>query len=189
MQQNRVFLFLVQFLSYLWYFAVFLVILPFIVINVGNALDYLLFNYLIKIPLSDLGPLLPFLEPLVNIAASFFLIFGLGLIICANQVLSQAGASFPLSVITHKDLNPQKLASSGPYAYVRHPMFLGYLLILVGLAIFTRTLMGIFWVIPLLAALTLEYLLASEERHLLSWFGEEYQNYRARTPALIPKWK
>lgn len=188
-QSSRIFLFLIQFLSYLWYFSVFLVIVPWLVVNLGQALDFLLFTYFLKINLQDLALVLPFLGPLLKILAVLFGGAGLALIIWSHQILSVEGSSFPFSVIAHKDLQPQKLATRGPYAHVRHPMLLGYLLWLIGVSLFFGTTLAIFWVVPLLGSLLLEYLFLTEEKHLQAWFGEDYQAYRATTPSLIPRWK
>ena len=87
--------------------------------------------------------------------------------------------------ITARLLEGHKLATSGPYAYVRHPIYTGMfgMLIATGLAIS-------YW-IALLAALAI--LLAgtiirvrSEERLLLDAFGEQFENYAKRVPAIVP---
>lgn len=77
------------------------------------------------------------------------------------------------------------LATDGPYAVVRHPLYLGALVYHVGavlalgdllLAAFTLVV-----VLPLLA-----YRAVAEERLLLDAFGDAYARYRSRVPALLP---
>ncbi|MEH2513107.1 protein-S-isoprenylcysteine O-methyltransferase Ste14 [Nitrobacteraceae bacterium AZCC 1564] len=78
-----------------------------------------------------------------------------------------------------------QLVTTGPYAYLRHPSYLGALLFLLGWALAFRSLAGV-----LLAVLTAVPLIArirAEEAMLLQEFGAEYETYRARTPwRLVP---
>ena len=76
-----------------------------------------------------------------------------------------------------------ELVTAGPYARVRHPIYTGVILALLGTAVVTGT--G-----ALLVALAfVGYFLASasrEERHLRSEFPEAFRAYQARTKRFIP---
>lgn len=77
------------------------------------------------------------------------------------------------------------LVQSGPYAYCRHPLYLGSLLALFGLcAIAQNTL----FVCGTLALCVGGYALkvVVEERKLSLRFGSAWHAYRAKTPALVP---
>lgn len=87
--------------------------------------------------------------------------------------------------------------SSGPYRYVRHPQYLGFLLLTSGLTawsywIQTHTF-GIGW-IPYQATAALWFavlaayvVLASvEERYLLNEYGQEYLDYRGSSGFFVP---
>ncbi|HXS97204.1 MAG TPA: isoprenylcysteine carboxylmethyltransferase family protein [Candidatus Limnocylindrales bacterium] len=79
----------------------------------------------------------------------------------------------------------QQLATGGPYAYVRNPLYIGTLLVAAGLVIAARN--G--WLGLLFAAVFgLIYLpvIQLEEQHLRSLFPD-YASYSASVPALIPK--
>jgi protein-S-isoprenylcysteine O-methyltransferase Ste14 len=80
-----------------------------------------------------------------------------------------------------------RLAVSGPYAYVRNPLYLGTLLVAAGLAVASR-----WWPLAVLFALVfgLIYLPAIEleEQHLRSLFPD-FATYAARVPALRPVWR
>jgi protein-S-isoprenylcysteine O-methyltransferase Ste14 len=77
-----------------------------------------------------------------------------------------------------------ELVTTGPYAVIRHPSYLGLLIILVGWALIFRSGVGL-----ALAALTIPPLLArinAEEALLSAHFGAPYEVYRARTARLLP---
>lgn len=76
-----------------------------------------------------------------------------------------------------------ELITSGPYTYVRHPIYSGLLLAGLGTAIAVN-LIGL----PLLAVLLGYFLVAVriEERQLTAAFPQAYPAYRARSKALIP---
>jgi protein-S-isoprenylcysteine O-methyltransferase Ste14 len=76
------------------------------------------------------------------------------------------------------------LTTSGVYAVIRHPSYLGLLVGSLGWGLAFRSGVGV-----LLAALLLPPLLArirAEERLLHSQFGAEYDAYCARTSRLLP---
>ncbi len=76
-----------------------------------------------------------------------------------------------------------ELVTSGPYAYVRHPIYSGIMLAMIGSAL----AVGFFWLA--LFVLYFAYFLCSartEERMMLTQFPEAYPAYRRRTKLLIP---
>jgi protein-S-isoprenylcysteine O-methyltransferase Ste14 len=76
------------------------------------------------------------------------------------------------------------LVTTGIYSRIRHPSYLGLLVMSLGWALAFRAGVGV-----LLTALTLPPLLArihSEERLLQAHFGAAYDAWRARTDRLIP---
>ena len=79
----------------------------------------------------------------------------------------------------------QQLATGGPYAYTRNPLYVGTLLVAAGLAISARNI----WLAALFAAVFLfVYLpvIQNEAQHLRKLFPE-YPSYAERVPALLPK--
>lgn len=77
-----------------------------------------------------------------------------------------------------------ELVTTGPYALVRHPIYTGLLLALVGTAMARDEWRGALAVA--IAWLALWRKLRIEERWMGEVFGEQYAAYRRRVPALIP---
>jgi len=78
-----------------------------------------------------------------------------------------------------------EIAASGPYARVRHPQYLGFILIMTGFLLQWPTLVTLA-MFPILVYMYAR-LARREERDALAEFGEAYQRYAARTPAFFPR--
>jgi protein-S-isoprenylcysteine O-methyltransferase Ste14 len=76
-----------------------------------------------------------------------------------------------------------RLVTTGPYAHVRHPMYLAVLLAALGFALAWNTL--VHWTAFAILALVLHAKALREERLLAARFPE-YEGYAARTRRLIP---
>jgi len=78
-----------------------------------------------------------------------------------------------------------RLVKSGPYRYIRHPGYLGYLLMVLGIAVGYSSLVSCAAVFGLLMP-GLIYRIQVEERLLVGEFGNEYRAYAQNTKRLIP---
>jgi len=76
------------------------------------------------------------------------------------------------------------LVRTGPYAWVRHPIYTGLLAAILGTGIARGELRGV-WALALCTAAFVSKL-RTEERWMREVFGDEYERYRAAVPALIP---
>ncbi|HSW29747.1 MAG TPA: methyltransferase [Longimicrobiales bacterium] len=80
----------------------------------------------------------------------------------------------------------RELATGGPYAFTRNPLYLGSLLLGLGIAV-----AGGHWAWPALFAgfFAAVYVptMASEHRLLGELFGDRYRAYAARVPAFVPR--
>jgi protein-S-isoprenylcysteine O-methyltransferase Ste14 len=72
------------------------------------------------------------------------------------------------------------LVTSGVYRISRHPMYLGFVLILIGVAILVGSLMP-YIVIPIFAVLMDRVFIQVEERMLEARFGEAWLGYKRQT--------
>jgi protein-S-isoprenylcysteine O-methyltransferase len=76
-----------------------------------------------------------------------------------------------------------ELVTSGPYAYVRHPIYTGMLTALLGTALTLGWMAALVFVVCCMAFL---WRVRVEEQLMRQQFPQEYAAYRARTKALIP---
>lgn len=78
-----------------------------------------------------------------------------------------------------------KLATIGPYATVRHPQYVGFVLIMFGFLFQWPTIVTAA-MFPILATMYVR-LAHREEREARAAFGEGYDHYAAATPAFFPR--
>jgi hypothetical protein len=80
------------------------------------------------------------------------------------------------------------LATDGPYAYVRHPLYVGNITLGIGFALAS----GLWWSIPLLISILWGFYppaIRYEDEKLHRLFKEDWEKWRRGTRALIPRFK
>jgi protein-S-isoprenylcysteine O-methyltransferase Ste14 len=110
--------------------------------------------------------------------------------VCAIGILVTAWSVFHFMKVrgTPVPFNPPpKVVSSGPYRIVRNPMLTGVFIILFGLGLGLNSISLTFVLTPLYIALNVWELKNIEEPELIKRLGEEYLEYRGKTPMFIPK--
>jgi protein-S-isoprenylcysteine O-methyltransferase Ste14 len=79
------------------------------------------------------------------------------------------------------------LVEIGPYRFVRHPVYAGYLALLLGSGVAALNVcVMLLWPVSLLGILLQA---ASEEQVLRARFGQDYERYAGRTGRLAPRFK
>jgi protein-S-isoprenylcysteine O-methyltransferase Ste14 len=78
-----------------------------------------------------------------------------------------------------------RLATKGPYARMRHPQYVAFVLIMAGFLMQWPTIVTL----AMFPILVIMYVLLArrEEREAVAEFGDEYRRYAARTPAFFPR--
>ncbi|MCA2005274.1 MAG: isoprenylcysteine carboxylmethyltransferase family protein [Ignavibacterium sp.] len=80
------------------------------------------------------------------------------------------------------------LIISGPFAYVRNPLYVGNILIYLGLGIMSYALFPYLQIIALMFFVFQYYLIVkAEEEYLFSTFGEQYKKYYQSVPRFFPR--
>ena len=107
-------------------------------------------------------------------------ILGFALLQRAHAVLGNNWSDSP------RMMKDQTLVTSGPYRWIRHPIYTAFLLIL-GSTLFLSSnwLIGLAWTgMTLLEILSR---IAFEEPLMIEYFGDQYREYMKRTGRLVPK--
>ncbi len=117
-------------------------------------------------------------------------IAGIALIATGIFLYAKARHGFsPLQLSGHHELEPdrhqQKLVVMGIRQHVRHPIYLGHLLEMIGWSVGTGLL--VCWVLTGFAIVTGVAMIRTEEKELVKRFGDAYRNYQKEVPAIIPK--
>ncbi|MEK6544587.1 MAG: isoprenylcysteine carboxylmethyltransferase family protein [Elusimicrobiota bacterium] len=80
----------------------------------------------------------------------------------------------------------ETLACTGPYAFTRHPLYLGSFLVAVGMGYLTGDVVNLF-AVGAVAVIFYHPTIRSEERFLAGKFGKEWEEYCARVWAFFPR--
>lgn len=120
------------------------------------------------------------LRPALAGAAGFIILAGLFYVFRAIHDLQHHGRGTP-----NPRRPPQVLVRTGLYRWSRHPMFLGYDLAAIGVALLTGSPGMLLVGLPLFFLLQTIFL-RREERALAHRFKKEFSTYRHETPFLLP---
>lgn len=114
---------------------------------------------------------------------------GLGLISIALNAWSHQTLSAKLG----EDFDPvlrllkvPALVKDGPYASMRHPIYLAFLMMQISVLLLTSNwLIGFSGIAIIVAVMAIR--IPEEEKILIEQFGDEYRNYMQNTGSLLPK--
>jgi protein-S-isoprenylcysteine O-methyltransferase Ste14 len=115
----------------------------------------------------------------VTVAAIGAVLFGCGIALAVWARL-HLGRNWGMPMTQRAE---PELVTSGPYRFVRHPIYSGLLTAMLGTAL-VNNLLGLI-VVAVLAAY-FYYCASIEERNLVATFPQAYPEYRSRTKMLIP---
>ena len=80
----------------------------------------------------------------------------------------------------------EKLTSSGPYAFIRHPLYFGTMLIVIGFVFILKAHTPGAILVVLIGAIYYRTI-QKEEKMLIERFGAAYEDYRRSVPLLWPR--
>lgn len=116
----------------------------------------------------------------MQITGWILILFGSTLFIWARRALGKFYSGH-ISVV-----DGQPLVQSGPYRFIRHPAYAGYMLIALGVTVGYSSLVG-FIVIPVLLLPSLIYRMSVEDKLLAGYFKDQFREYADKTARLIPR--
>jgi protein-S-isoprenylcysteine O-methyltransferase Ste14 len=134
----------------------------------GNALRY--FHLALIHPLSE--------SFVLKIVCVGLVIAGAAFGVWARRTL---GGNWSATVTIKED---HTLVRTGPYRWVRHPIYTALLTMIFATAIYVNTFMALYSAVVTLVALWVK--LRLEEAWMTEQFGDEYSDYKRRVKALIP---
>ncbi len=159
---------------------------------VGRAYERLPLPFYVGVAVGEIAAVLQLWQPIplrlsrplrvaTLIAGSLFYGGGLALVVWGRVAL---GSMYNVSTTQGAELYAEhRLVTFGPFALVRHPMYLGALLGAFGGVLLYRT-----WSLVLILAHVPVFFIRArrEEEALAAEFGEKWQTYARRVPAGIP---
>jgi protein-S-isoprenylcysteine O-methyltransferase Ste14 len=84
---------------------------------------------------------------------------------------------------------PPKLVTTGPYRYARNPMLTGVFIFMIGLGFYVNSVSLVVLFVPLFILINFWELKHIEEPELMKRLGNEYIEYRRKTPMFLPRIK
>jgi len=112
------------------------------------------------------------------------------LLMAGIWIYRRAGSNFSWSQLgglpeVRESSGPHPLAATGIRAHVRHPIYLGHLLEMLGWSLGSGLL--VCCGLAVFAVITGAWMVVMEDRELKSRFGEGYQHYKDNVPAIFPR--
>jgi protein-S-isoprenylcysteine O-methyltransferase Ste14 len=145
---------------------------------------------------------IPFLVVMVVFAAptALSLALGLGIVACGECIRFWGVSIVGSETRTTGAVGGTYLITTGPFAYVRNPLYLGNMLVYTGVGVMARALFPWLPIVALLWFYLQYYLIVTKEEEFLAQrFGEAYEDYKKnvwrfwprivgyRTPGVSPK--
>ncbi len=118
------------------------------------------------------------IESVQNIIGLVLIIIGLTISLVAVGTLRRFYSS---TLIIRKD---HQLITHGIYLFTRHPVYLGSIIVFIGVSVYASSLYGLLIMIVLIAIFLNR--IRMEERMLTDEYGDSYRRYSKSTSKLIP---
>jgi protein-S-isoprenylcysteine O-methyltransferase Ste14 len=130
-------------------------------------------HILLAYALGWLAPLPLAVPPVLQVFGFLLVIAGFLLGVAALIVFRRAGTT------VHSRVRAVHLVTSGIYSFTRNPIYLGFLLIVIGIPLNSGSYWGII-LAPLLIILFNRLVIGPEEKYLTDKFGEPFNSYKAK---------
>ena len=117
-----------------------------------------------------------------------YVCIGVGLLL-TGETIRIWSVSYAGGATRTRNVGAKKLCSSGPYAFVRNPLYVGNMFMYVGIVFIAGAANILLMVATTLVFFTVQYslIIALEEEKLEELFGRKYQIYKKNVPAVFPR--
>ena len=117
-----------------------------------------------------------------------YLPMGTALLICGELIRIWA-VSYAGGETRTRNVGAPTLCSSGPYAFVRNPLYVGNMLMYVGIVLIAGAANIFLMVATTFSFFLIQYslIISLEEETLDNLFGEKYVEYKKNVPAIFPR--
>lgn len=133
-----------------------------------------LLDYVAGLPALEWGWLNSFLGLLALVVGGWLVIWSVKV-----QYIEGLGTPYPKAAT-------RKLVTTGPYAFTRNPMTLGAAIFYLGVTIWAGSV-AMIGLVLLVFTILLTYIYTHETKEMTERFGEDYLEYRRKTPFLFPR--
>jgi protein-S-isoprenylcysteine O-methyltransferase Ste14 len=120
-----------------------------------------------------LYPIHDFLDWPYNLVGLVPLVFGLWIAVQGENTFKKVGTA------VKPYLDASKLVTHGPYAISRHPMYLGYILFLIGVGLLLGSIISFVPTAIMFLILQIKFI-PMEEKSMMRLFGDDYLAYKRR---------
>lgn len=141
----------------------------FVGLSLVAAVRYVVDNHPLTLPVA------PWLGLAIMLASSLVVLLVMG-----NLALKGRGAPFAVALT-------RLVAVEWFYSWTRNPMVLAGTVGLLGLGLYLRSGLFLLFVVLFFIPIVIAFLTLFEERELEIRFGQDYLNYKARTPGFFPR--
>jgi protein-S-isoprenylcysteine O-methyltransferase Ste14 len=147
-----------------------------------------LVSFILPITVLIIVPL--YIERNISIKNVLSLLIGLSIICIGMYIMTMTISTFiRIGKGTLAPWSPtRKLVISGLYGYVRNPMIMGVMIVLIGESIAIMSLKILFWALVFFIINNI-YFIVYEEPDLEKKFGDEYREYKKNVRRWIPRLK
>ena len=112
-------------------------------------------------------------------------VIALGTLPAMRWMFVSIGANISETILTKRS---HQLVTYGPYRWIRHPLYAFALLLLFSLALLASNWFLLLF--PCIGFVVFRFIvIPREEANLIKVFGEQYEEYRRHTGALIPRFR
>ena len=110
-------------------------------------------------------------------------------LLLAGELIRMWAVSYAGGETRTRNVGATKLCTSGPYAFVRNPLYAGNMLMYLGIVFIAEATSVLLMAATTFSFFLIQYslIISLEEERLDELFGQEYSRYKENVPAIFPR--